>query len=218
MMSLDFLVIEGNIGAGKTTFAKMLSEEYDTKLILERFAENPFLPKFYSDPEKYSFPLELSFLAERYGQLKKELTNRDLFHQHTIADYYFMKSLIFAQNTLAQDEYNLYRNFFDIIYERLPKPDLFVYLHLPEDQLIVNIRKRGRDYEQTIDTDYLKKIREGYFTFFSQQNDFPVLIVDTSGIDFVADSRHYRMLRDLVTKPVDWIGIQREILLPEFNN
>lgn len=218
MMSLDFLVIEGNIGAGKTTFAKMLSEEYDTKLILERFAENPFLPKFYSDPEKYSFPLELSFLAERYGQLKKELTNRDLFHQQTIADYYFMKSLIFAQNTLAQDEYNLYRNFFDIIYERLPKPDLFVYLHLSEEQLIVNIRKRGRDYEQTIDADYLKKIREGYFTFFSQQNDFPVLIVDTSGIDFVANSEHYRMLKDLVTKPIDWTGIRREILLSEFNN
>ncbi|MCL6102534.1 MAG: deoxynucleoside kinase, partial [Bacteroidetes bacterium] len=191
MMNLDFLVIEGNIGAGKTTFAKMLSEEYDTKLILERFAENPFLPKFYNDPEKYSFPLELSFLAERYGQLKKELTNRDLFHQHTIADYYFMKSLIFAQNTLAQDEYNLYRNFFDIIYERLPKPDLFVYLHLPENQLLINIRKRGRDYEQSIDADYLRKIREGYFTFFSQQNDFPVLIVDTSNVDFVKYHRHY---------------------------
>jgi deoxyadenosine/deoxycytidine kinase len=218
MMNLDFLVIEGNIGAGKTTFARMLSEEYDAKLILERFAENPFLPKFYSDPDKYSFPLELSFLAERYGQLKKDLTNRDLFHQHTIADYYFMKSLIFAQNTLAQDEYNLYRNFFDIIYERLPKPDLFVYLHLPEDQLIVNIKKRGREYEQSIDTDYLRKIREGYFTFFSQQNDFPVLIIDTSAIDFVANETHYVLLRDLVTKPIDWTGIKREILQPLFNN
>ena len=216
MMNLDFLVIEGNIGAGKTTFAKRLSEEYDAKLILEQFAENPFLPKFYNDPEKYSFALELSFLAERYGQLKKELTNRDLFHQNTIADYYFMKSLIFAQNTLAQDEYNLYRNFFDIIYERLPKPDLFVYLHLPEDQLIVNIKKRGRDYEQSIDADYLKKIREGYFTFFSQQNDFPVLIVDTSQIDFVKYETHYGMLRNLIIRPIDWTGIRREILLPDF--
>lgn len=214
MMSFDFLVIEGNIGAGKTTFAKMMSEEFDAKLILEQFAENPFLPKFYEDPGKYSFPLELSFLAERYGQLKKELTNRDLFHQNTIADYYFMKSLIFAQNTLAQDEYNLYRNFFDIIYERLPKPDLFVYLHLPEEQLIRNIKKRGRDYEQSISADYLKKIREGYFTFFSQQDDFPVLIVDTSSIDFVAYPQHYRLLRDLILNPVDWMGIRREILQP----
>ncbi len=214
MMSLDFLVIEGNIGAGKTTFANMLGEEFDAKLILERFAENPFLPKFYTDPEKYSFPLELSFLAERYGQLKKELTNRDLFHQNTISDYYFMKSLIFAQNTLAQDEYNLYRNFFDIIYERLPKPDLFVYLHLPEDQLIINIRKRGREYEQSIDAEYLKKIKEGYFTFFSQQSDFPVLIVDTSRIDFVKRKEDYAMLKDLIVRPVDWTGIKREILLP----
>lgn len=216
MMNLDFLVIEGNIGAGKTTFAKMLSEEYDAKLILEQFAENPFLPKFYSDPEKYSFPLELSFLAERYGQLKKELTDRDLFHQNTIADYYFMKSLIFAQNTLARDEYNLYRNFFDIIYERLPKPDLFVYLHLPEDLLLVNIRKRGREYEQSIDAEYLKKLREGYFTFFSQQSDFPVLIIDTSKIDFVASGEHYNLLKNLVTRPIDWTGIKREILLPDY--
>jgi deoxyguanosine kinase len=215
MMNLDFLVIEGNIGAGKTTFAKMLGEEFDSKLILERFAENPFLPKFYNDPEKYSFPLELSFLAERYGQLKKELTNRDLFHQQTIADYYFMKSLIFAQNTLAQDEYNLYRNFFDIIYERLPKPDLFVYLHLPEERLILQIKERGRDYEQSITSDYLKKIREGYFTFFSQQNDFPVLIVDTSAIDFVMYKEHYYLLRDLVIQPINWTGIRREILLPD---
>lgn len=214
MLSLDFLVIEGNIGAGKTTFAKMLGEEYDARLILERFAENPFLPKFYADPDKYSFPLELSFLADRYGQLKEDLASRDLFHQHTIADYYFMKSLIFAQNTLARDEYNLYRNFFEIIYERLPKPDLFVYLHLPEEQLIQNIRKRGRDYEMSIEPEYLKKIREGYFTFFSQQNDFPVLIVDTSAIDFVEQKEHYFLLRNLVTRPVDWSGIRREILLP----
>jgi deoxyguanosine kinase len=215
MMNIDFLVIEGNIGAGKTTFAKKLSEEFDAKLILEQFAENPFLPKFYNDPEKYSFPLELSFLAERYGQLKKELTNRDLFHRLTIADYYFMKSLIFAQNTLAQDEYNLYRNFFDIIYERLPKPDLFVYLHLPEEKLLANIRKRGREYEQSINAEYLRKIREGYFTFFTQQDDFPVLIVDTSAIDFVASGEHYRILRNLVTGPVGWSGIRREILIPE---
>ncbi len=214
-MNIDFLVIEGNIGAGKTTFAKKLSEEFDAKLILEQFAENPFLPKFYNDPEKYSFPLELSFLAERYGQLKKELTNRDLFHRLTIADYYFMKSLIFAQNTLAQDEYNLYRNFFDIIYERLPKPDLFVYLHLPEEKLLANIRKRGREYEQSINAEYLRKIREGYFTFFTQQDDFPVLIVDTSAIDFVASGEHYRILRNLVTGPVGWSGIRREILIPE---
>lgn len=199
-MSIDYLVIEGNIGAGKTTLAKMLSVDLNSKLILEGFSDNPFLPKFYSDPAKYSFPLELSFLAERYSQLKTDLASRDLFHELTITDYYFMKSLIFAQNTLAPDEYNLYRKFFDIIYERLPKPDLYVYLHLPEDLLIENIRKRDRDYEQSIKIGYLKTIREGYFNFFSQQNDFPVLIIDTSKIDFVKNNSDYQLVKDLIFK------------------
>ncbi len=197
-MSIDYLVIEGNIGAGKTTLANLLSADLNSKLILEGFSDNPFLPKFYTDPAKYSFPLELSFLAERYSQLKTDLANRDLFHELTITDYYFMKSLIFAQNTLVPDEYNLYRKFFDIIYERLPKPDLYVYLHLPEAQLIENIRKRGRDYEQSIEINYLKTIREGYFNFFSQQNDFPVLIIDTSKIDFVMKSSDYQLIKDLI--------------------
>lgn len=198
VMNIDYLVIEGNIGAGKTTLATMLSADLDSKLILEGFSDNPFLPKFYSDPAKYSFPLELSFLAERYSQLKTDLANRDLFHKLTITDYYFMKSLIFAQNTLAPDEYNLYRKFFDIIYERLPKPDLYVYLHLPENLLIENIRKRGREYEQSIELSYLKMIREGYFNFFSQQNDFPVLIIDTSDLDFVKHTSDYQLIKDLI--------------------
>jgi len=197
-MSIDYLVIEGNIGAGKTTLATLLSVDLNSKLILERFSDNPFLPKFYADPAKYSFPLELTFLAERYTQLKNDLASRDLFHELTITDYYFMKSLIFARNTLAPDEYNLYRRFFDIIYERLPKPDLYVYLHLPENLLIENIRKRGRDYEQSIEYGYLKTIREGYFNFFSQQTDFPVLIIDISNIDFVKNNSDYQLIKDLI--------------------
>jgi deoxyadenosine/deoxycytidine kinase len=197
-MNIDYLVIEGNIGAGKTTLATRLSDDLNSKLILEGFSDNPFLPKFYTDPVKYSFPLELSFLAERYSQLKTNLANRDLFHKLTITDYYFMKSLIFAQNTLAPDEYQLYRKFFDIIYERLPKPDLYVYLHLPENLLIQNIRKRGREYEQSIEINYLKTIREGYFNFFSQQTDFPVLIIDTSKLDFVRNDLDYQLIKDLI--------------------
>ena len=211
-MRIDYLVIEGNIGAGKTTLATMLSADLNSKLILEGFSDNPFLPKFYSDPAKYSFPLELSFLAERYSQLKTDLANRDLFHDLTIMDYYFMKSLIFAQNTLAPDEYNLYRKFFDIIYERLPKPDLYVYLHMPENLLIENIRKRGRDYEQSIESGYLKTIREGYFNFFSQQTDFPVLIIDTSALDFVKNRSDYMMIKDLIFRKEYSNGINREIL------
>jgi deoxyadenosine/deoxycytidine kinase len=211
-MSIDYLVIEGNIGAGKTTLATMLSADLNSKLILEGFSDNPFLPKFYSDPSKYSFPLELSFLAERYSQLKNDLSNRDLFHDLTIMDYYFMKSLIFAQNTLAPDEYNLYRKFFDIIYERLPRPDLYVYLHISESKLIENIHMRGRDYEQSIETGYLRTIKEGYFNFFSQQSDFPVLIIDTSNIDFVKDRTHYQMIKDLIFAKTYPNGISREIL------
>jgi len=211
-MSIDYLVIEGNIGAGKTTLATMLSADLNSKLILEGFSDNPFLPKFYSDPSKYSFPLELSFLAERYSQLKNDLSNRDLFHDLTIMDYYFMKSLIFAQNTLAPDEYNLYRKFFDIIYERLPRPDLYVYLHIPESKLIENIHMRGRDYEQSIETGYLRTIKEGYFNFFSQQNDFPVLIIDTSNIDFVKNRSHYQLIKDLIFAKAYPNGISREIL------
>jgi len=211
-MSIDYLVIEGNIGAGKTTLATMLSTDLNSKLILEGFSDNPFLPKFYSDPAKYSFPLELSFLAERYSQLKTDLANRDLFHELTITDYYFMKSLIFAQNTLAPDEYNLYRKFFDIIYERLPKPDLYVYLHLPEKSLIENIRKRGRDYEQSIEQGYLKTIREGYFNFFSQQTDFPVLIIDTSNCDFVKNNTDYQLIKNTILEKQYSNGINREIL------
>lgn len=211
-MSIDYLVIEGNIGAGKTTLATMLSVDLNSKLILEGFSDNPFLPKFYSDPAKYSFPLELSFLAERYSQLKTDLASRDLFHELTIMDYYFMKSLIFAQNTLAPDEYNLYRKFFDIIYDRLPRPDLYVYLHMPESKLIENIKQRGRDYEQSIETSYLKTIREGYFNFFSQQTDFPVLIIDTSNIDFVKNSAHYQLVKDLIFEKTYVNGINREFL------
>jgi len=211
-MSIDYLVIEGNIGAGKTTLATMLSADLNSKLILEGFSDNPFLPRFYSDPVKYSFPLELSFLAERYTQLKTDLASRDLFHELTIMDYFFMKSLIFARNTLATDEYNLYRKFFDIIYERLPKPDLYVYLHLPEERLIENIRQRGRDYEQSIEISYLKTIREGYFNFFSQQKDFPVLIIDTSMIDFVKYDADYQLIKNLIFNKSYPNGINREIL------
>ena len=211
-MSIDYLVIEGNIGAGKTTLATMLSADLNSKLILEGFSDNPFLPKFYSDPAKYSFPLELSFLAERYSQLKNDLASRDLFHELTIMDYYFMKSLIFAQNTLAPDEYNLYRKFFDIIYERLPKPDLYVYLHISESKLIENIRMRGRDYEQSIEISYLRTIKEGYFNFFSQQTDFPVLIIDTSNVDFVKNPAHYQLIKDLIFATRYPNGISREIL------
>jgi deoxyadenosine/deoxycytidine kinase len=192
----NYIVIEGNIGAGKTTLATRISEEYNARLILEHFADNPFLPKFYNDPEKYSFPLELSFLASRYKQLNEELVTQDLFKSFTIADYYFMKSLVFASSTLRGEEYNLYRQIFFIIYGTLPKPDIFVYLHLSPEKLLRNIEKRGRNYEKKITAEYLQKIQDSYFAFFKQNPENRYLIIDINEIDFVENEEHYRKITD----------------------
>jgi deoxyguanosine kinase len=196
--SYNYIVIEGNIGAGKTSLTKKIAADFNAKLILEQFAENPFLPKFYENPERYSFPLELSFLAERYRQFNDELSSRDLFKTFTISDYYFMKSLIFAGNTLSADEYNLYRQIFNIIYNSLPKPDLYVFLHLPTDKLLNNIRKRGRSYEQNITADYLEKIQSGYFEFFRQITDLTYVIIDTNNINFVENDNDYKQILKII--------------------
>lgn len=211
-MNINYLVIEGNIGAGKTTLAQMISEKHRAKLVLEQFADNPFLPKFYQNQEQYSFPLEMAFLAERYNQLNRELSHFDLFSPFTVSDYYFMKSLIFAQNTLQPDEYNLYRQFFTIIYDKVPKPDLYVYLHKDTDLLLKNIARRGRSYETYITKEYLEKITQGYFGYFRQQSDFPILIIDTNGIDFVNQPEDFEKLRSAIFNTQYNKGITRLIL------
>jgi deoxyguanosine kinase len=154
----QYIVIEGNIGAGKTSFATRLANDLNARLILEQYADNPFLPKFYDNPDRYSFPLELSFLAARYKQLAGELSQTNLFNPVTVADYYFVKSLIFARNTLPDDEFTLYRQLFDIIWQQLPKPSMYFYLHSPVERLLQNIKMRGREYEQNIKAEYLTKI------------------------------------------------------------
>ena len=211
-MDYKFIVIEGNIGVGKTSLTHKIAEEYNAKLILEQFANNPFLPKFYEDQEKYSFPLEMSFLADRYNQLKKELSERDLFKSFTIADYYFMKSLIFSKQTLKDDEYNLYRQFFHIIYNSLPKPDLYVYLHSNVDKLLSNIKSRGRDYEQEISADYLQKIQDSYFEFFKQQQELSFLIIDTNKIDFVNHPDDFKKVSKAIFDCECKKGVNRIIL------
>jgi len=208
----NYVVIEGNIGAGKTTLATRISDQFNARLILERFAENPFLPKFYDDPEKYSFPLELSFLADRYKQLKEELVEQDLFKSFTIADYYFMKSLVFAASTLTGDEYNLYRQIFYIIYGSLPKPDIYVYLHLRPDRLLQNIEKRGRNYEKSITGDYLQKIQDNYFSFFKQNPENKYLIIDINEIDFVENETHYTRMVDTIFHDEYPPGVNKVIL------
>ncbi len=194
----NYIVIEGNIGAGKTSLARMIAGQFNAKLILEQFADNPFLPKFYDDPDKYSFPLELSFLASRYKQLKEELETQDLFKSFTVADYYFMKSLVFAASTLKGDEYNLYRQIFHIIYGQLPKPDIYVYLHLSTERLLSNIEKRGRDYERSITKEYLQKIQDSYFTFFKQNPENRYLVIDIDRLDFIGERNNYTTIVDTI--------------------
>lgn len=194
----NYVVIEGNIGAGKTTLATRIADEFNARLILEHFADNPFLPKFYKEPDKYSFPLELSFLASRYRQLKEEIVVQDLFKSFTVADYYFMKSLVFASSTLTGDEYNLYRQIFYIIYGSLPKPDIYVYLHLGTDRLLKNIKKRGRNYESYITKEYLQTIQESYFAFFRQNPENKYLVIDVNAIDYVNNEDDYRRIVDTI--------------------
>lgn len=207
-MDYNFIAIEGNIGAGKTSLARMIAEENNAELILEEFEDNPFLPKFYEDAERYAFPLELSFLAARYQQLNKKLGQKDLFKSFTISDYFVNKSLIFSRKTLPEDEYKLYRTLFNIIHASLPKPDLFVYLHLSTDRLLENISNRGRDYEQNIETSYLEEIQNSYFEFIRQQSSMRILIIDTNNLDFVNNKEDYQLLKEIVFKDYE-IGTHR---------
>jgi deoxyguanosine kinase len=208
----NYMVIEGNIGAGKTTLATRIAEQFNGRLILEHFADNPFLPKFYQDPDKYSFPLELSFLASRYKQLNEELGSQDLFKAFTVADYYFMKSLVFAASTLKGDEYSLYRQIFYIIYSSLPKPDIYVYLHINTERLLENIKKRSREYEKSITGEYLQKIQDSYFAFFKQNPENKYLVIDINEIDFVANRSHYSKIIDTIFLNDYPVGLNKVIM------
>ncbi len=207
-MKYNFIAIEGNIGAGKTSLATKIAQDYNAKLILEQFEDNSFLPKFYKEPDKYAFPLEMSFLASRFQQLKDQLSSQDLFKSFTISDYYIVKSLIFAQKTLASDEFNLYTRFFNIIHQQLPKPDLLVYLYVSTPNLQRNIRDRGRPYELDMKDEYLEKIQQGYFEFIRQQTDLRILVIDTNELDFVNRESDYKQILEIVNQDYP-IGVHR---------
>jgi deoxyguanosine kinase len=208
MTKYNFIAIEGNIGAGKTSLATMISEQFNARLILEQFEENSFLPKFYKEPEKYAFPLEMSFMAARYQQLKDQLGTLDLFKSFTISDYFIVKSLIFARKNLPVDEFKLYTSFFNIIYQQLPKPELLVYLYVDTERLQSNIKMRGRPYEQNIQDDYLNKIQEGYLEFIKQQKDLRILILDTNPLDFVNRPEDYNKILHAIDQEYS-LGVHR---------
>ncbi len=189
---LQFIAIEGNIGAGKTTLARKISQDFNGKLILERFADNPFLPKFYEDQARYAFPLEMSFLADRYQQFTDDTQQFDLFKNFMVSDYDIYKSLIFAKITLQEEEFSLYRKVFNFMYKEVKKPDVYVYLYQHTPRLLDNIKKRGRDYEQKIPSDYLDKINRGYLDFIKSTPDTNSLIIEVSDLDFVAHKEDYQ--------------------------
>ncbi|MDA7728645.1 deoxynucleoside kinase [Flavobacteriales bacterium] len=209
-MLYSHIAIEGNIGSGKTTLATMLSNDIDARLVLEQFADNPFLPKFYSDPEKHAFPLELFFMAERYHQLKN-LKEQDLFKPQIVSDYFFVKSKLFAQNNLKKDEMQLFNRLFDIMLSTLSKPDLLVYLYSDVERLQQNIKNRGRDFEQNISDEYLQNIQDKYLDFLRKQSDFPVLLLDVTFVDFVADKNIYDKIGELIFVEYN-VGVTNEAL------
>ena len=211
-MNYKYLVIEGNIGAGKTSLASRLAEETGSRLVLEAFSDNPFLAKFYEDPDRYAFQLELSFLSERYHQIKTELGHPDLFGQGVISDYFLAKSFIFSKYNLKDDEMKLFEKLFSIINLQAPKPDLYVYLHLPVEKLLENIQKRGRSYEKHIKYEYLREVQEGYFGFFKSQQDMKILVLDTSNLDFVNNELDFLQLKKVIFEGDHRVGLNRLIL------
>lgn len=194
----NFIAIEGNIGAGKTTLAKKIGAEYNAKLVLERFADNPFLPKFYADMERYAFPLEMSFLADRFQQLTEDLTQFDLFKSFVVADYFIIKSLLFAQISLSKEEYTLYSRIFNIMYSQITKPDLYVFLYQSTESLINNIQKRGRPYEQNIQPEYLDKINKGYLNFVQTNTQLNSIVIDITDLDFENNAADYERVKMLM--------------------
>lgn len=187
----NYIAIEGNIGAGKTSLTNKISKDFNAKLILERFADNPFLPKFYKEPDRYAFTLEMSFLADRYQQISDDLSQLDLFKDFMVSDYDVYKSLIFSKITLPEDEFRLYRKLFYQVYKDIAKPELYIYLYQNTARLQANIKKRGRNYEKNIKDDYLEKINAGYLDFLKSQPDMNVKIIDISDKDFVKNRADY---------------------------
>jgi deoxyguanosine kinase len=198
-MNHHFIAIEGNIGAGKTTLAHLLAKHFNSRLVLEQFADNPFLPKFYENPQQFAFPLELFFMAERYKQLKDLIHTKDLFQSLTISDYMFTKCLLFAKVNLSEEEFRLYQKLYDIIRQPLIPPDLLIYLHVPVQKLQKNIQKRNREYEQSIPDDYLFKIQETY-THYIKHHNVKTLYIDASNADFLDNEKHLQVIVNALEK------------------
>ncbi len=198
-MKHHFIAVEGNIGAGKTILSQLLSQHYNAKLMLEEFAENPFLTKFYENPKQYAFPFELFFLAERFKQQQDLIKTADLFQSVTISDYLFTKCLLFAKVNLPEEEYRLYQKMYDVFSQQLTQPDVLIYLHAPVNKLQSNIKKRNRKFEQSIPDEYLFKLQETYTSYIKQHN-IKTIFVDASNADFLYNEAHFKLITDALEK------------------
>jgi len=196
----NYIVVEGNIASGKTSFCEKIANTYGCRLILEQFDDNPFLPHFYQDPERFAFAVELFFMTERIKQLQRNLINQDLFSAFTVADYAFVKSLLFARKNLTEEEFRMFAKMFNAFSSSFPNPDILIYFHRNVDELMSNVNKRGRGYEKYIKADYLQTIQDSYFEYFRNILSFPLLIVDVSGVDFVQNDIHYNTVESLLKK------------------
>lgn len=210
-MKYQYITVEGNIGAGKTTLAHLLAKKLNSRLILEEFADNPFLPKFYDNPQQYAFPLELFFMAERYKQLKDMLHTKDMFQHVTVSDYLFTKCLLFAKVNLPEEEFRLYQKLFDIIHQQLVFPDILIYLHAPVQKLQQNIKRRNREYEQAIPDEYLFNIQETYTSYIKQHN-IKTIFIDASNADFLGNEKHLNVVLEALEK--DYESGQHYFSLP----
>ncbi len=201
-MKHSFITVEGNIGAGKTTLTNLLAERFNARTVLEEFADNPFLSKFYENQQQYAFPVELFFMAERYKQLKEMIHTKELFQSLTISDYLFTKCLLFAKVTLPEEEFRLYQKLFDIISSQLPFPDILIYLHAPVSKLQLNIKKRNRAFEQNIPDEYLFQLQETYTNYIKQHN-IKTIFIDASNADFVNNPKHLAVVLNALEKDID---------------
>jgi deoxyguanosine kinase len=201
MFPYQFIAIEGNIGAGKTTLCQLLADHFGCTLVLEQFTDNPFLPPFYEQPERYGFPVELFFMTERHKQLQEHFAQPDLFSRLTVSDYFFVKTLLFAKNNLNEEEFRLFQRLFGVLNATFPKPDLLVYLHRPVEVLLQQIKKRGREIEKNIAPDYLENLQNAYFDYLKTETETPVLILDLGHADFQQDSTVFEQLVRWLQQP-----------------
>lgn len=199
-MKYPFIAIEGNIGAGKTTLCHLLAERFGCALVLEQFTDNPFLPFFYENPERYAFPVELFFMTERHKQLLEHFAQPDLFRSFTVADYFFVKTLLFAKNNLSEEEFRLFNRLFLVLNSTFPKPDLLLYLHRPVDVLLRQIQRRGRDMERLITGEYLEELQNAYLEYFKREMGTPVVVLELDDADFLRDGAVFEAITALLNR------------------